>query len=179
MDLEEKSKNLLISYSDHIKEDPYMATRVLAHLDQNSAKKRLLFWRVLGITSPVLSVLFVVTVMFSQQETFQAKINKPYAIRVEMNELKSETFSQIEVVLDNGVYFYSENHAQLNQMQVLNLPISNTSEIEYLPFVVQTASEGKKNIKIRFYDSNHNLIKEKLIKINFANAPMKEQKGAV
>ena len=149
---------------------PYMATRVVAALRAQRGGRGLWFWKALSFSSLAVTLVLSWVVFQSPGAQFEAQIHNPYVVRVELNELSEKQHIEAEIVLPDGVEFYSKNHPQLAEQRSLRLVWNQETGKPFLPFVIKGAENGKKQILVKFFDENNKLISSRQIGIEFLAA---------
>ncbi len=175
---------------------PFFTQRVLAQLQSRREQKKLLrWWKWAALLSPAFSLAAVVLVLqlntsmfegsslesqaiLSQSHrssdpitdiSFSAEINKAYAVKVEMAELDSLPLASVQILLPEGVSFFSREYPELQDKNSLELDLDHEWMSETLPFVISSSTTGLKRILIRFFDSEQNLVSERSVNIDFAS----------
>ena len=135
---------------------PYMATRIIAIQKEKKAKsKGLLLWKSLALSSLSLCLLLVFTLTTKSTSQLEALSNEPYLVRVEMNKINKLNVAEAEIILPEGVYFYSKSMPELNNLNELRLAWSSDIAKPILPFIVKANKNGTQKVKIRFLDKNN------------------------
>lgn len=150
-----------------VKSDPYLATRVMAHVNSQQTAKPQWFWKV----STIVSLLTCLVVLFFNRPSqitpnFSAEVNKPQVVKVEVAPFNFTETIQAEIILPDNVEFYSNDYMELSQLRTLRLNIDPNS-MKSLPFIIKGDVQGNKSIQVKFYDSNDKLVKTKEINILF------------
>lgn len=150
---------------------PFMKTRIMASVMSSKKRKRaLVFWRSLAVVS--FSMLFVVTSLFLYRgedayDAYSAFVNRPVAIKVEMQVLEENAIVAAVIDLPEGVTFYSKKHPSIDGKRYLKLAFKDGFKKPHLPFVVKSDDSGTREISVRFYDKNNELVAEKRLRIDF------------
>ena len=155
--------------NEQIEAPPYIETQIMSRLkERQRSKLSTRIWKMASVG--LMAVLMVVggrLVYISGDASFKAEVEKPYVVRVELNEFKDSTFAEAEIILPEGVYFYSKSLNELNKMQSLRLAWDDSFKGDFLPFVIKSNVEGRKLVKIKFYDAKSNVMKEKMVNLVF------------
>lgn len=148
---------------------PYMRTRILAELrDRKSRKQAVSLWKRVAAGCFTMAVgALIWTSMFTGKASFEAVVNQPYVVRVEMTELKTELIAGAEISLPDGVYFYSESYPELKEKRSLDLAWNGSLERPVLPFVIHGEHKGRKEVKVKFFDRERNIVAERALRIEF------------
>ncbi|MCB0384520.1 MAG: hypothetical protein KDD43_03935 [Bdellovibrionales bacterium] len=149
---------------------PYMGTRVVAALRSRGQKKRLWFWQALSFTSLGATLCLAWILFQAPGAQFEAQVDNPYVVRVELNELSEQQYVEAEIVLPQGVEFYSKNHPELSAQRTLRLVWNQETGKPFLPFVIKGAEDGKKQILVKFFDESNRMISSRQIAIEFLAA---------
>lgn len=155
------------------------STQVYYKWEQQSKTARtLFFWKALASSSLGLLAIAVGFIVLTSKDTQPenlpiAQINKPYILYLE--NTTGEAFENVnaEIQLPEGVSFASSN-PKVNTLKNLrlnleSLDVNNTR----LPFVVQAAAPGIKEITIKVLKDNKNVLERK-IRINFSETRMSQ-----
>lgn len=152
---------------------PFLATRVLAELKERRLNRRLRFWKIFGVVSPAMSLALLLLVwaqLDSQVTMYDAKVGSPYVVRIEMAELDPRKIAQAEIILPEGVHFFSEKYPEIREKRQLSLQWNGQFEQAHFPFVITGKRDGTKKVKVRFYGEDRKLIMEKDLNIRFRQA---------
>ena len=154
---------------EQIEAPPYIETQILSRLkERQNSRLSNRIWKFASVG--LMALLLVVTgrlLFIGGDAGFKAEVEKPYVVRVELDEFKSSSFAEAEIVLPKGVYFYSKSLNELNKMQSLRLAWDDSFQGDFLPFVIKSNVEGRKLVKIKFYDAQNNVMKEKMVNLIF------------
>jgi hypothetical protein len=147
---------------------PYMRTRILAELrERKSLYLTVALWKRLAGGSIALVLGLLIWTSTKKATGFEAVVNQPYAVRVEMAELQTELIAGAEISLPDGVYFYSEAYPELKEKRSLDLAWNGSLSQSVLPFVINGSEKGKKDVKIKFFDNQRKVIAERTLNIEF------------
>ncbi len=168
---QDRSRALFAAAREERIEAPlYLQTRVLARLKtQQDQTRRLLRWRMFSLALMIFLSLASGLFLKSRQENapFVATVDRPMAVKIELASATDLKATGIEIMLPEGVSFYSETHTSLAEERSLQLTLDPSFAGGTLPIVIRSQSHGLKEIKIRFYGSEHELISEKSLTIQF------------
>jgi hypothetical protein len=106
----------------------------------------------------------------SGQDGFAAHMGEHVLVKVEVAQLQDAGVRFAEIELPAGVSFYSERYPELKDKRTVVLALSDAMKISNLPIVIQSEEAGKKQIKIRFQNAEHETLKEKEVTIRFQAA---------
>lgn len=163
-------KKLFQDVKDLKVEQPFLETRVLAHLEHSQKiQKKVLFWQVFsGISLSFSLFLLFWNLKVSDNKTPQAYANTSYVIHLNFDETDKANVAQAEIELPDDVYFVKANNEKLEERK-LKLPVT-IKEIGRgkLPFVLASKAFGTKDIAISLLDEDNNLIKRQTLKLKFA-----------
>jgi hypothetical protein len=153
--------------SDAIQPPPYMKTRILARFRELNRKAGVLMWKKLIFAGAALAILVVFGLKIFVYDFTSANIGVPLAVKIEVNELKNSQIAFAEIVLPDGVMFYSQKFPEFREKRSLTLDWEIAVKNGHLPFVIEGGSAGRKVIVVRFFDLENKLIAEKSLKISF------------
>lgn len=162
--------------SIEVSPSPFLATRVLAELRSRRTQARKLFvWRFSAISSSLALAIFSAYLFITPNRPpeFAARIGKPHVVRVSLAELNSQKSLRAQVILPDGLYFFSEGFPEIRKQREFTFTWKqgeNNATRTSLPFVVQSEAQGTKQVKVRFYDDSNALIAERAISIHFTQA---------
>jgi len=147
---------------------PYMKTRILAELrERNSRKSAATLWKRVAAGCFTFGLGALIWISTMKSTAFEAVVNQPYVVRVEMAELQTELIAGAEIALPDGVTFFSENYPELKEKRTLELAWNGQLKTPVLPFVINGGHKGVKEVKVRFFGSDKKVIAEKILKIDF------------
>jgi hypothetical protein len=152
--------------------NPFLEKRILAHLEEATARARLRRWRRWAILSPLAAALLLVVVFAQRPAVFEAQVDTAVLIRVEVEELRGSDIAHAEVELADDVIFYSKRYPELGEEREVRLTWVDRYEKDALPIVVQARRPGLKRVKLRFLDRSGAVLEERELKIHF-RAPLK------
>lgn len=156
---------------EELKASPYLATRVLAEIDSRSKARHLRFWKAFGLANALAVAVLVLMVAFKpSQATFKAASGEDMLVQVELTSLKKLKIARAEIVLPDGVEFYSNEFPELSSERSLEVAFEENFTAENLPFVIKSNSNGTREIKIHFYGSSGEIVAEKSLKIEFRDS---------
>lgn len=150
----------------------YMKPRILARLNEISPSRfSLFFWKMLGLSSSAVALglaLFVTISHYlpSENPAFKALTHELLAVKIDVYQ--AESVARMDIILPDGVQFYSEKFPQLNELSQLSLAVNEQMSLKGLPIVVKGQTEGVKRLTIHFYNAKHELIQTKTITIDFS-----------
>ncbi|HLE10358.1 MAG: hypothetical protein A2504_04325 [Bdellovibrionales bacterium RIFOXYD12_FULL_39_22] len=155
--------------SDAILPPPYMKTRILARFREKKQKTGgvLMLWKQIALSGAALAIVIVFGLRFFADDFIRANLNTPLAVKVEIGELKKANVAYAEIVLPDGVVFYSKKFPELNKESSLVLDWEVAVRNGHLPFIIEGIGEGNKVIVLKFYDLSNRLIAEKTLKVSF------------
>lgn len=146
---------------------PYMGTRVVAALRSQSSKPKVWFWQALSFSSLGLTLCLAWLLVRAPGTQFEAQVDNPYVVRVELNELTEQQYVEAEIVLPEGVEFYSKSHPELAQQRTIRLVWNQETGKPFLPFVIKGGKDGSKQILVKFFDHENRMISSRQIGIKF------------
>jgi hypothetical protein len=149
---------------------PYMKTRILAELrDRKSRKQSVNLWKRVAAGCFAMALGLLIWTSTMKSTAFEAVVNQPYVVRVEMAELQTELIAGAEIELPDGVYFYSEAYPELKEKRNLDLAWNGNLNKPVLPFVINGEHKGIKEVKVKFFDRERKVIAERALKIAFSD----------
>lgn len=167
--LEQKSKQVFQGLAP-IEPSPYFSARVLAHTPESGRlRKEVLFWRWVGALSVTAMICLTVYSGFlkTQSEPSKALLAfKPYVIHVDLDQSEVLMASSAELVLPEGLSFYSKDD-EVKALRSLKLPLTSKKQGGRLPFVVVSSRAGHLPLQVRLYDENDRLIETKTMNVEF------------
>jgi hypothetical protein len=147
---------------------PYMKTRIMAELrERNSRKHTVSLWKRVAAGGFAFGLGMLIWTSTLKSTAFEAVVNQPYVVRVEIAELQTELIAGAEIALPDGVFFYSENYPELKEKRNLELAWNGNLKQSVLPFVINGDHKGLKEVKVRFFNSDKKVIAERILKIDF------------
>ena len=156
---------------------PYLKTRALAELMERRQRARgLFFWRLTAAASTAMALVAVVWLTLAQNVIFMAVTGRPFVVKIEMEDLDTYRIAQAEIVLPEGLHFYSETIPELHDRRSLVVAWDRETTNGKLPFVIRTDQEGSKKVLVRFFDQNRAVVAERKLEINFV-APTARREG--
>lgn len=153
-----------------IEPSPYMKTRILARLrETQTQKQRLFLWKWLTGGAFVAALfLGVLSVRLYERTHQDGVVRESYVIQVDFNQTDLEKVAKAEVVLPEDVHFVSSKR-EIRAERRLKLPMTLKSAGRgKLPFVVTSTAPGEKKITVRLLDENNGLVREQVLKFQFA-----------
>ncbi len=187
--LEQTSKDLMRPAAKlAVSAPPFLAQRILAQLETNKQqRKQVTWWRWAALLSPAVSLVLVLGLLnfnlstqdpLSHEEAnFTALTDRAYAVRVELEEVETIGAQRVQILLPEGVAFFSRDYPELAEKNSLELELDPSLNLEALPFVISSSHEGIKRVLIRFFDSDSNLVDEKSVSIHFKSSSEAKKKG--
>ncbi|MCB0420076.1 MAG: hypothetical protein KDD61_03720 [Bdellovibrionales bacterium] len=169
--MEKNTENLLkLAKKFTPQPDVYMSTRVLAQVREKRLRKRQ--WGFALLSSVVGSLLTAIVFLSIQNLPtkavhFAALVDKPYVVRMEMDQLNNQNIFEAEIVLAQGLLFHSDEFSDLQEKQSLVFAWPKDFEGDVFPFVIKGTQEGIKPVKVRFFDEAGEVLEEREIKIRF------------
>jgi hypothetical protein len=155
--------------AEPLDEPEFLKTRVLAELRgrrRGAGKAR--FWQTCAMATSLLSVLFMLRlVTASRDQVYTASVGQPFAVRVEMEELRGKGVDSATIELPSGVRFYSEQYPEIGQMNHLEVAVDDSNNRTHLPFVIQGDGRGVKQITLRFFDKDKHQVAVRKLSIRF------------
>ena len=159
--------------SARIEAPPFRKSRILAQLEgRKKASREVLFWRLIA---GVATCACIALVAFNSRSLFSSEGNeslyamKPYVIHVDFGNEKLTGAMIAEVELPDGVKFFSKAHPEVSKLTSMRMDIPDVIEgRSRLPFVVTADRPGIAHLKIRIMDENNQLVRERVISVNFA-----------
>ena len=162
------------------KPDPYFAARVLAEHRARTQTRRLNYWRIFSALT--VGVVFVLSFQLWRNSRnsvplnyAMAPVHKSMVLQLDaVPENKNIAFITLEI--DEGMVFdiAAPEHQGKKELTVAVDQLEGGSR--RLPFVFKALSAGKKNIKVKFLDSDFNVVKEDLHLLEFYENQKKENK---
>jgi len=171
MELEQKSQAHFAGLrSEPVTAPPYLKTRVLAGLrEKRKSRKSILLWRGAALFSTgFCAILLFVFVGTKTENILVAEVGTPQAIRLNLESDGEWAIAEVEIVLPNGVKFFSKRFPEMENHKSFRLAFKDIKKFKTIPFVVQVFETGQRTLLIRIYDSNGELKKTEELKINFA-----------
>ncbi len=128
---------------------------------------------VMAFASASLAVAVIVTLSLTNTKnsipSFNASTNQVVKITVQMEALPEAQIASVEISLPDGVKFYSNKYPELMEKQKLELAFDEDLKKAQLPFFIKADKSGHREVKVRFLDSNHNLVAERSYNFDFKN----------
>lgn len=147
---------------------PYLETRVMARLrERYLQRQKLRFWQRVGATSlgVALVLAMVISLQINSPAFHKGIAGKATLVQVEVSDFRSEGVAYAEVVLPDGVVFYSKKYPNLVTQRKLKVQWQET--LANLPFVIRGDETGKHYIKVRFFDTSGAVVAEREVGIEF------------
>lgn len=155
---------------------PYLKARVLSELSLLKSHKRgVRLWQWLAGASSALGAIAVVWLTLARTPVFMAVTDRPFVVKIEMEELETFRVASAEIVLPDGIHFYSQSFPELGQKRSLSVAWSAEASKGQLPFVIQGEQAGNKVVLVKFYDRDHNQVGERKLEIKFVSSPSKKE----
>jgi hypothetical protein len=170
-ELEAKAKALFAGLkSNPPGPSPYLKTRVLAELREKKERKKSLFvWKVSALFSTGLCALLLFVFMGTPagKPTLVAEIGSPQAIRLDLESGGEWAIAEVEIILPNGVKFYSKAFPEMGDHKSFRLAFQGNQKTKTLPLVIQALEKGKRTLLIKMYDQSGELKKIEELNIDF------------
>jgi hypothetical protein len=119
----------------------------------------------------LLAFFLVSTVTFNHSRTndkvFIAKVNDILAIKLESELSVKQKLYRTEVILPDGVYFYSESLPEIAELRKININTSEVVDGRYLSIALLAGDPGSKTVEIRHYGFDNNLVEIEKKKLFF------------
>jgi hypothetical protein len=172
-----KIQGILKQLDKDLVPDPYLLQKVWTKTSEKKGYRReIFFWRGLSLAS--MSLLAILLVYPHQPEALKnptTPINNAIVFHLDNESGIAYENVRMEMEIPEGVEFNSSN-AQIAKKKMLSL---NTGRFDIgksrLPFVVKAKTPGPKQFKIHVFDEHNNLIKEKIVTIQFSDEQNKEK----
>lgn len=166
----EKQSKTVFQGLPQVEPSPFFAARVVARTQESSGlRKEVLFWRWVGALSVTAMICLTVYTNFAKNkvESSAALLAfKPYVINVDLDQSEILTAATAELILPEGLEFYSKNQ-DVKSLRSLRLPMPSKQQGGRLPFVVVSSRSGSMPLKIHFYDQDGQLIQTKMMNVEF------------
>ncbi len=173
----EQIRNLFLKVENaQVEPSAFMKTRVLAHLKEGQIQQKTVrFWQFLSVGSFAVMILIGSYAMYTLNAVKNDGItNQAYVIHVDFNQDDLSKVARAEVSLPDDVNFMSKG--KVHSLRQMTLPVQiKTAGRGKLPFVVSSAVEGEKSIKVRLLDENNNLVREQILRFKFAKTNQQVQ----
>lgn len=151
-----------------IEPSPYLKTRVLARLREEKARSQVTRWKWVALFGSAFSMMLVAVVMLSLSESpFIANVGKPVLVKVEMENIRTEDVAFAEIILPEGVYFYSSQFPEMNDRRSLTLDWDSKFASGRLPFVIKSNRAGSGEVLVLLKDRNQIVTGQKKVLIRF------------
>lgn len=158
--------------NDSLSPSPYLKSRILAVSDERLKEKDKTFiWKLTALISSAVTIALLV-VNLSQyvrkDQSNLARVNEPYVLHLTLSEADSSKVNKAEIILPEGVKFYSQKHGYLDgqRRMKLNLSAVHAGRVK-LPFVVAAEKTGHKVILINLLDEDDKIIGQNSVKVTF------------
>ena len=140
----------------------FLETRVLA--------RRLFFWRAwaLGLGAACCVVVSIAFFSSGHGIDLRAGVGTPHVVRVELENLDKALVANAEIVLPDGVFFYSESFPGIRDRRELKFAWADGKSPHNLPFVIKSDSPGVHLVRVLFRDGNGAVVGERVLKIEFS-----------
>ncbi len=154
------------------KADIYMAHRIQAIHQAKILQKKLSFWKFVSGFSVATAALFVVYVTyFKPMKTIEytyAPVQKSMLIQLSDVPIDSR-ITYVSLEIDEDMTFVLNDETQNNKKEI-TLAIDNGESIsKRLPFVFKALKAGRKTVRIKFLDSDFNVVKEDQQNLEFVD----------
>jgi len=120
-----------------------------------------------------LSFLLVMTITFNYSGTndrvFIAKVNDILALKVSNSLNIEQKLYRSEIILPDGVYFYSESLPEIAELRKLNIRSEDISHSHYLSIALLAGTAGSKTIEVVHYGLNNEILEIEKKKLFFHN----------
>jgi hypothetical protein len=154
----------------HPEPSSFMKHRVLARISERTESKELWFWRVLA--GGALSLCAILALRGTGTHPANDNIayaEQSYVIQVALNDSRIQEAVAAGIELPEGVSFFSKTHPEVAELRTMELTFKPGKEgSTRLPFVVKAQTPGTKQIKMKFYNVNRELVYEKFVSVRFA-----------
>jgi hypothetical protein len=157
----------------HPQPSAFMKHRILARVGEKPQRtsKELWFWRALSAGALALCAVLAFRGHIGVRNVDEniAYAQQAYVIHVALNDERVRDAVAAGVELPEGVTFFSKTHPEVAELRSMELAITpGTEGPTRLPFVVRAEHAGIKQIKMKFYNANRDLIYEKEMSVRFA-----------
>ena len=146
---------------------PYLKTRVLARLREKKSKSLLSRWKWFAILSTACSLLLLAGFFLHTRSDFSAQLGQPVLVKVEMENIKDSQIAFAEIVLPEGVHFYSSQFPEMNDKRSLTLSWNPSLANGKLPFVVKSTVSGGRQIHVLLKGADNQVLGDKILRIDF------------
>ncbi|NIS37623.1 hypothetical protein GWN26_00270 [Candidatus Saccharibacteria bacterium] len=161
---------------------PFLKTRVLAlYRERVKSRRGLLFWRLatfsgVGFGMAAIAFLLIVRGPLSSSSTglpdtqFKALVGQPMAIQLKpagVGMSSNDAFRRVEVLLPDGVRFYSLKYPQISKWKQISLEREKLAEKAKFPVIIRSDTAGTKTIKVRFVNVEGQILKEQNLETYF------------
>ena len=149
---------------------PFMKTRLLAQFKEREQKRKSVFiWKLVSGFSVTACAVLAITLINQPSTDSKAMADNPYVIHMDFNSGDLKSVTSAEIYLPEKVHFVSGGSQDLKDRKILRLPLKvGQAGRTRLPFVVSSSEIGMQILRVRLYDDNGDLLKEKDLKIRFA-----------
>jgi hypothetical protein len=158
--------------------DPFLETRVLAELrGRKSGRHSLLIWKrfAFGSSALTFSILLLSAVWLFHDKTYEAFVNKPFVVRIELKNLDQTQIAKAEIELPDNVYFDVAQYPELKEQRTLSLHWTKRDSTEAFPFVLSATESGMKTVKVRFLSENNEVVATRVFNIRLKAAENRGQ----
>lgn len=136
--------------------------------DRKEQRKKVFIYKSL---ISILAFFLVSTITFNHSKTndkvFIAKVNDILAIKLDTELSVKQKLYRTEVLLPDGVYFYSESLPEIAELRKLNIKSSDVLGNRYLSIALLAGDPGSKTVEIRHYGLDNNLVEIEKKKLFF------------
>ncbi len=149
---------------------PFMKTRLLAHFrSAQRVRVSILRWKLTSAVSMFGFVALSLTWLLHSPNGPQFVADNAYVIHLDFKAEDVSSVASAEVLLPENVHFVSGKNPGLKSQKTMRLPL-RVVELgrARLPFVVSSTEIGLQTLRVRLYDVNDKLLKEKDLEIRFA-----------
>ena len=120
-----------------------------------------------------LSFLLVITIAFNYSGTndrvFIAKVNDILALKISNDLNVQQKLYRSEIILPDGVYFYSESLPEIAELRKLNIRSEDISHKNYLSIALLAGTAGSKTVEVIHYGLNNEVLEVEKKKLFFHN----------
>lgn len=173
MEIQKKIQNIFHRAEGGFEASPYLETKILALFrERTRSKKTLSFWRRFAIGTSVLGALLGVGISLFVAKTSlpEAFVGEPFAIRLEVRDLKKYKIAKAQIRLPAGVQFHLEDFPDLTDKTEVTLSWKNEEATQFVPFILKSDEEGIRTLTVVFFDDRNEVVAEKKLSIRLRPA---------
>ncbi len=148
------------------------SSQTLAHVlraihsqpELKKAKSKTAIW----MASATLSLAIVAGLAWTViNQGHAAQLGSHVMVRMDFQNMgKSSDIIKGEIELPNGVEFYSQQFPEIKDQRKLEFDAEGVFAQGQFPFLVRTTEKGVQEIKVKFYNSQNQVVAERSYKIN-------------